>query len=337
MTIREAERSVRMKRSRPPSGGAQLASGLGWFGIGLGMAELTAAEAVARAIGVPSDDGQLAVLRTAGVREIASGLGILAKPQSAAAVWNRVAGDVMDLCLLGFALGDRQTDRKRLAMAGVAVAGVTALDLLAAQQLQRNGGDLDQTWSQFRDRAGALTQGVRDAGRRLTAPIEVTKVVTVNRLPEDVYQFWRNFENLPRFMSHLQSVRVDGQRRSHWKTKGPAGTSVEWDAEMTEDRPNELIAWRSMAGADVQNRGRVQFAAAPGGRGTEVRVQLDYRPPAGAAGALMARLFGEAPEQQIGRDLRQFKAVMETGEVVHSDASIHRGPHPALPVGSRHS
>jgi len=319
MTIRDAERSVRMERPRPPSGAARLATGLGWFGIGLGMAEVTAPEAVAKAIGVRPDDGQVAT------------------PQSAAAVWNRVAGDVMDLCLLGFAFADRQTDRKRLIMAGVAVAGVTALDVLAAQQLQRGEGDLDQTWSQLRDRASALTQGVRDAGRRLMGPIEVSKVVTVNRLPEDVYQFWRNFENLPSFMSHLQSVRVDGQRHSHWKTKGPAGTSVEWDAEMTEDRPNELIAWRSLPGADVENRGQVQFTAAPGARGTEVRVQLDYRPPAGAAGALMARLFGEAPEQQLDRDLRQFKAVMETGEVVHSDASIHRGPHPALPAGNRHS
>ena len=335
MAIQQARRDGGMVRRRTSSGSAaqQLANGLGWFSIGLGLAELVAPRSVAKFVGVRDDEDNCAVLRTAGVREIASGLGILATPQPESLLWGRVAGDLMDLCLLGMALGSEDTDRTRIAMASMAVAGVTALDLLAAQQLRTDGSGLEQGWQEVRQRGGSLARRAASAGRSLTSAreIEVTKVITVNRLPEDVYGFWHNFENLPRFMSHLQSVRVDAGGRSHWKTKAPAGRSVEWDAETTADRPNELIAWRSLPGADVDNHGSVQFSPAPGRRGTEVRVQLSYRPPAGVLGALVAKLFGEAPEQQIARDLRQFKAVMETGEVVHSDASMHRGPHPAVP------
>ncbi len=161
--------------------------------------------------------------------------------------------------------------------------------------------------------------------------IRVRKSITVNRPADEVYGFWRNFENLPRFMHHLESVQVTGAGRSHWKAKAPAGTSVEWDAETTEDRPNELIAWRSVEGADVSNAGEVRFVPAPGGRGTEIHVDLRYDPPAGKLGALVAKLFGEEPNQQVDGDLRRFKQVLEIGEVLYSDASIAGGLHPAQP------
>jgi uncharacterized membrane protein len=159
----------------------------------------------------------------------------------------------------------------------------------------------------------------------------VHKSITVNRPAEEVYGFWRQFENLPRFMMHLESVQVTGGRRSHWKAKAPAGKTVEWDAEMTEDRPNELIAWRSVEGADVSNAGVVRFVPAPGGRGTEIHVEMSYDPPAGKLGVLAAKLFGEEPSQQVEGDLRRFKQVMEIGEVVYSDASIAGGLRPAHP------
>ncbi|WP_406696340.1 SRPBCC family protein [Singulisphaera sp. Ch08] len=104
--------------------------------------------------------------------------------------------------------------------------------------------------------------------------IDVTGSITINRPAEELYRFWRNFENLPRIMTHLESVQVTGDRRSHWKAKAPVGSTVEWDAEITEDRPNELIAWRSLEGADVENSGAVRFVPAPGGRGTEVHVEM---------------------------------------------------------------
>ena len=144
--------------------------------------------------------------------------------------------------------------------------------------------------------------------------IKVEKTVTIDKSPEELYRFWRNFENLPRFMNHLESVRVTGGNRSHWIAKAPAGRSVEWDAEIYNEKENELIAWRSLAGADVDSAGSVHFQAAPGGRGTVVKVVLKYDPPGGIIGATIAKLFGEEPSQQIEEDLRRFKQVMETGE-----------------------
>ena len=145
--------------------------------------------------------------------------------------------------------------------------------------------------------------------------IKVEKSVTINKSPEELYRFWRNFENLPRFMNHLESVHVTGNNRSHWVAKAPAGRTVEWDAEIYNEKENELIAWRSLEGADVDSAGSVHFQAAPSGRGTEVRVVLKYDPPGGIVGATIAKLFGEEPSQQIEDDLRRFKQVMETGEI----------------------
>ncbi|TMC89174.1 MAG: SRPBCC family protein, partial [Chloroflexi bacterium] len=129
------------------------------------------------------------------------------------------------------------------------------------------------------------------------------------------YRFWRNFENLPRFMEHLKSVTVIDNKHSHWVARAPAGTSVEWDAEIINERENELIAWRSVGDATIGNAGSVHFTPAPGGRGTEVKVVLEYDPPAGRAGVIMARLFGEEPDQQVREDLRHFKEIMEAGEI----------------------
>jgi uncharacterized membrane protein len=149
--------------------------------------------------------------------------------------------------------------------------------------------------------------------------IKVEKSVTVNRPPAELYSYWRNFENLPRFMNHLESVRVTGANRSHWVAKAPAGSSVEWDAEIYTEKENELIAWRTLEKADVDSAGSVRFEPATGGRGTTVRVSLKYDPPGGALGALVARLFGENPEQQIDEDLRRFKQLMETGETATTE------------------
>lgn len=150
----------------------------------------------------------------------------------------------------------------------------------------------------------------------------MTKSLIINRPPEELYQYWRDFENLPRIMRHLESVRTTGEGRSHWVAKAPAGTSVEWDAEVTEDRPNELIAWRSLEGSEVENSGSVRFEPAHGDRGTVVKVEINYTPPAGALGKLVAKLFGEEPGQKALESLRAFKQFMETGEVVVSDGTF---------------
>lgn len=146
--------------------------------------------------------------------------------------------------------------------------------------------------------------------------IHVVQTMTIAKTPWDLYQYWRNFENLPRIMTHLESVKVIDERRSHWVAKAPsiAGGKVEWDAEIINDEPNALIAWRSLQGADVDNAGSVRFVPALGDRGTEVKVVIDYIPPAGQIGRIIAKLFGEDPEHQIREDLRNFKRIMETGE-----------------------
>ena len=151
--------------------------------------------------------------------------------------------------------------------------------------------------------------------------LHVTKSITVNRPRQEVYEFWRDLEHLPTFMIHLEAVTSSGDRRSHWVAKAPGGP-VEWDAEIIEDRLGEVIAWQSLEGSEVPNGGSVRFSDAPADRGTEVRVELRYDPPGGTAGATVAKLFGEEPQQQLRDDLRRFKQVMETGEVVRSDGSL---------------
>ncbi|MDT5296371.1 MAG: hypothetical protein QOJ76_3251, partial [Acidobacteriota bacterium] len=148
---------------------------------------------------------------------------------------------------------------------------------------------------------------------------KVEKSVIINRPAEELYRFWRNFENLPHFMNHLESVRVTGGDRSHWVAKAPAGTTVEWEAEIYNEKENELIAWRTLEGADVDSAGSVRFEKATGGRGTVVRVSLKYDPPGGKLGSLVARLFGENPDQQIDEDLGRFKQLMETGDIITTE------------------
>jgi uncharacterized membrane protein len=292
----------------------RLARGLGWFSIGLGLAEIAAPRSVARMIGVQDDHTNRNALFAIGVREIASGVGILSRTRPVGPVWSRVGGDVMDLALLGRALRSDRGQRERVAAATAAVLGVTLLDVLTGKQLSRESGG---------------------TGARRSRSVEVRRAITIERPSEEVYRFWRNFENLPRFMQHLQSVQVLDDRRSHWKARAPAGTTVEWDAEIIEDRPDELIAWRAVDNADVPNTGTVEFVPAPK-RGTEVRVHLRYEVPGGRLSATIAKLFGEEPEIQIASDLRRFKQVMELGEVVHSEATVVEGrPHPARPPARR--
>jgi uncharacterized membrane protein len=158
-------------------------------------------------------------------------------------------------------------------------------------------------------------------GAAWTGPIRIRKSVTINRSPQELYQFWRNFENLPKFMRHLQGVSTLGPRRSHWVTAGPR-RNYSWDAEIIQERENELIAWRSLPSSDVETEGRVEFKSS-GERGTEVFVNLTYRPPAGGLGETIALLFGRHPEQQIREDLRRFKELMEAGEIPTTDRQPH--------------
>jgi uncharacterized membrane protein len=256
------------------------ASGLGWFSIGLGLAEIFASREIACLIGVRNRRALFAAL---GARGLLSGLGILMQRKPAPWLWSRVAGDVMDLSLLGVAFTHRDSNRERVEGTAAAIGGIMVADVIIA--LGHSG----------------------DRG-----PIRVEKVIAIDRAPEELYRFWRKFDNLPRFMRNLESVRVVGQNRSRWIAKGPAGSRIEWEAEIVDDRPNEMISWRSLPGADIDNSGSVRFERAPGGRGTVVRVRMQYDPPGGIFGTTVAKLLGDDPETLVQRDLYRFKQVMET-------------------------
>jgi uncharacterized membrane protein len=145
--------------------------------------------------------------------------------------------------------------------------------------------------------------------------VNVLESVTINQPIATLYRFWRNLENLPQFMRHLESVEKITDTISHWRAKGPAGVVVAWDAEIYNEIPNKLIAWRSLEGADVVSAGSVNFDEAGAGRGTRVTVHLQYSPPGGKLGAAVARLFGRDAETEIREDLRRFKQLIEAGEV----------------------
>lgn len=278
-----------MEAAKGSSRAQQLATALGWFSIGLGIAQLLAPRTVARTIGVPQHS---TVMRTLGARELASGVGILSRRRTGGWLWSRVAGDAMDLALLGRAARSSSIQRNRVIVAAAAVAGIALLDFLSSMQQTR-----------------------RQPGVAQSGALHIQKSLTINRSPDECYRFWHDFENFPSFMKHLESVQITGENRVHWKARAPAGTSVEWDAELIADQPGQYLAWHSLEGADIDNAGSVRFERAPGGRGTIMRVELEYRPPGGAAGALIAKLFGEEPEQQIDEDLRRFKWLIETGEI----------------------
>ena len=255
---------------------------LGWFSIGLGAAELFAPKFIGRMIGI---SGHEMLIRSMGVREIAAGIAVLTEKVPTRSMMGRVAGDALDLALLGAGLTSSDADKGKVGTAIGVVAGITALDVICASQLQSP-----------------------------SKPLSTIQTIAVNKTPEECYQFWRNFENLPRFMEHVESVKALGDGKYHWVVKAPAGMTVEWDAELTQDSPSR-IAWQSLPGADVTNSGSVEFGKATAGHGTIVKAIIHYDPPGGKLGSAVAKLFGEEPSIQAKMDLRRFKAVIETGEV----------------------
>jgi uncharacterized membrane protein len=260
----------------------QRARALGWLGIGLGVLEVLAYAGNAR---IPRI--RRGYLLGVGLLEIATGVTILSRPRRARGLWGRVLADTLGFVELGHARGRGQP--KWLPALTVVHTLATAIDAFTAVEL-----------SQRRHRG-----------------ISIRAAITVNRPIEEVYRFWHNFENLPRFMANLESVEVhDGGSR--WRAKGLPGATVVWEADVVVDRPNDVIVWRSHVDSELRNAGSVRFLPGPGGRGTEVRVSLDFDPRGGRIAEAIGKLFGKIPEVRVQQDLRRFKQVMETGEVVLS-------------------
>jgi len=288
-----------------------LARALGWFSLGLGFAQLAAPRRVANLIGLPGDEDDQKVMRLVGAREIASGFGILAQSKPTPWLWSRVGGDAMDLALLKSAMDSPRSDRDRVATATMAVLGITAADLLCSSRMT---GEPNAPYEAMQARV-----------------VRATAAVTVQAPIDEVFGYWDGLQSLPRFMSDAASIEITGDRQSHWRLSGPAGMSVEWDAEISESRPNEQISWRTAEGSSVNVEGTVRFRTAPGGRGTQVIFDARFSPPGGELGKKIAEVFAQALGTRIGNDLRRFKQLVELGEIVHSDDSIIPGPNPAQP------
>jgi uncharacterized membrane protein len=196
--------------------------------------------------------------------------------------------------------------------------GGGALVLLGLRERSLRGALMAVAGGGLAYKAATSQGGVQEA-LGMNQAIKVEKTVTINKPVAELYRFWHDFENLPTFMRHLKSVKVMSDKRSHWIANAPLGASVEWDADIIEDKENEFISWASVEGADVDNSGFVRFKPAPADRGTEVKVVIEYNPPGGAIGAAIAKLFGEEPEQQIGDELSRFKMLMEAGEIATNE------------------
>lgn len=279
------------------------AAALGYLSLGLGLTGLIFTRGLGRLIGLRQRRARQ-ITRAVGARELITGVRLLASRRPARWLWARVAGDIVDLSLLGAGLRTSRRHRGRVLTAMAAIGGVTAIDLMVA---------------------------IRARTTPALAPRPIRRAATIAVPPEQVYAFWRDPENLPSFMNRVVSVEPFEARRSHWRARGPAGTLLEWDAEMIEDLPSSSIRWRSLPGSVIRHQGSVRFRPAPGLRGTEVSLEIEYEAPAGELGRLLSSLTREAVAIHIENNLRRLKQILEVGEVVCSDASAHRGLHPARP------
>lgn len=211
--------------------------------------------------------------------------------------------------LMGAALAAAgyQRSNKALGLAGIALLGRGA------------SGFCPVNAAIGRDTASRYDTTARLGGRR---GVKVEAAITIYRPQQEVYAYWRTFENLPMFMDHLVEVRdIDG-RRSHWVAKGPLGVPVEWDAEIINDIPPDVIAWKTVGHSDVVSAGSVRFKQAPGDLGTQVRVKLQYDPPAGKIGATVAWMLGDDPQQAIEEDLRRFKELLESSATIRETETV---------------
>jgi uncharacterized membrane protein len=290
----------------------RLARALGWFSLCLGLVQIVAPRKVAQMVGIPGDADERKVMRAVGLREIANGLGILTQAKPTPWLWARVGGDAMDLALLSSAMTSPRAEKSRVAAATAAVLGIAAADTLVSTRITRAP---DAAFAAGQDR-----------------DVQASAAITINAPLAEVFRFWEDPRNLPRFMRDTATIEATGERKTRWSLSAPAGVTVEWDVEITESSPNERISWRTGEGSPVGAIGTVRFREAPRGQGTEVIFDTHFTPPGGELGKTIGGLFAEALETRIGNDLRRVKQLIELGEIVQSDDSIITGPNPAQPA-----
>ena len=267
----------------------QLQTLLGGFSIGLGMLELFAPRSAGKLIGVGNHD---TLIRLCGLREVATGVCMLSGYAPVASVAARVAGDALDLSLLGAALRSPDAQPKRIAAAATAVLSVTAVDVYATQQ-QRHLNPED----------------------RADHPVQASAAVVIDCTPQNICRFWRELENLPRFMTSLESVTVIDERTSEWVARPVAHMRVKWVSELVEDVAGERLSWQTLPDSEITHRGTVRFEPVDVGRGTIVHVDMEYELPFGQIGAAVAKLLGTQPDVRLRCELLSLKQLLESGEI----------------------
>lgn len=268
----------------------KMARALGWFSIGLGLGEVTAARRLGRFLGIEQRAG---LLRAYGVREVATGIGILTHRRPAPGLWARVGGDVLDLATLGSALLDANPKRGNVGVAAGAVAAITALDVAAARRLGSQ------------PKSGAAAAGAT----------EIRRTISIGKSAEGLYRVWREPQALPVLMKGIAEVTALDADRARWKVRAPLGRTLEWETRIVEDRPDELVRWESVPGASLPNQGSISFRPAPDGWGTEATLRFRFEPPTSPLGGVVALLPDAVPAAAIGTVLRRFKSLAETGEI----------------------
>jgi uncharacterized membrane protein len=278
---------------------SKLAGALGWMSIGLGVTQMVAPRIIASLAGVPRRKSES---RLMGIRKIATGMGMLAQPQHALGLWTRVGTNLMELARLRKEARRRDARRVRVAATMAAVAGATVVSAICAKKLS----------------------AARSAGSPTN--IQHSASTAVNRSPEDCYRQWRDFEKLTTIFRHLKSVRTTGDRRSEWVARGPDGRDITWSIEVTGDIPNQLIEWRSNGGSEMSHFGWVRFEPILRGKGTIVRVHMQYEIPASAAGGWLTSHLGNDPGLRLRKALLRFKQLLETGEIATTEGQSSGRP-----------
>jgi uncharacterized membrane protein len=280
--------------------GVRLAQGLGLFSIGLGLTELVAPRVFGAAIGTPGRGTK--IMRAFGARELTSGVSLLVSRDPVRALDARIAGDFLDLAALGIAFLRPSSGRKRLMIAAGAVLGATVLDIMARRRLAADP-----------NRAVRVGQRTR-----------IGKAVTIDAQPEQIYTFWRGLEDLPSIFPHLGAVEILDAERSRWTAHGPKGTELSWESQIIDDEPDRLLAWKT-DGGPFQSDGVVHFLPAPGGRGTEVAVEMEYHVLGGGLGRAAALAMKLEPGVELEKGLRRLKQLFELGEIMDARPTAKGG------------
>ncbi|MFL6604877.1 MAG: SRPBCC family protein [Steroidobacteraceae bacterium] len=264
-----------------------LAAGFGWLSVGLGLAALAAPRKMGEISGLEDRE---TLIRMVGLRELASGVGLLTQTRKAPWLWSRVVGDAIDLALLASAHNGTRRGRSRAIGAAAVVAAITAADVAASLRASQRAA-------------------------RLAPDIYIDRTIIVNKTPRECYDYWRDLRNIANFTNGLEKVIPLDERRSQWIMNVPGRGRLEWTAEVIEDKPGERLRWRTADEAPFNVAGAVNFEPAPGGRGTFVTLGMHCHAPGGAIGAALARFLGPDPFGEVRENLRRFKQLVEAGEI----------------------